>query len=103
MAVQGFCYGPVAGEHVVTDCLYIHNCDAGVTFHDCSYLSMIRHSVAQHNTVIVLTTDADLFGMEKGSCNVETGTANFACGTGLKPEISQLQYGGRETVGCTAR
>ena len=99
VAVQGFRYGLVAGEHVVADYLYVHNCEEGITFHDCSHLSVIQHIVAQHNAVIISTTDVDLFGMPKGKCNVEIGTVNFECGTGLKPEISQLKYGVRDTDG----
>lgn len=93
VAVQGFRYGLVAGEHVVADYLYIHNCEEGITFHDCSHLSVIHHIVAQHNAVIVSTTDIELFGMPKGKCNVDFGTVNFECGTGLKPAVSQLRYG----------
>ena len=93
VAAQGFRYGFVLGEHVVADYLYVHNCEEGVTFHDCSHLSVINHIVAQHNTVIISTTTADLFGMPKGPCNVLIGTVNFECGTGLKPAVSQLKYG----------
>lgn len=93
VSVQGFRYGLVMGEHVVADYLYIHNCEEGIVFHDSSHLSVIEHIVAQHNTVILSTTREKLFGHEPGPCNVEIGTVNFECGTGLKPEISQLRYG----------
>ena len=93
VAAQGFRYGFVLGEHVVADYLYVHNCEEGITFHDCSHLSVINHVVAQHNTVILSTTTVDLFGMPKGPCNVLVGTVNFECGTGLKPSVSQLKYG----------
>ncbi|MBQ8357003.1 MAG: hypothetical protein IJX39_04245 [Clostridia bacterium] len=93
VAVQGFRYGLVCGEHVVADYLYIHNCEEGLTFHDCSHLSVINHIVAQHNTVILSATTADLFGMPKGPCNVQVGTLNFECGTGLRPAVSALRYG----------
>jgi len=99
VSIQGFRYGLVAGEHIVADYLYIHNCEEGITFHDCSHLSVINHIVAQHNTVIVSTTETALFGMQKGPCNVEIGTLNFECGTGLKPAVSQLRYGVRDTDG----
>lgn len=99
VAVQGFHYGLVAGEHVVADYLYIHNCEEGLTFHDCSHLSVFHHIVAQHNTVIVSTSEIDLFGMPKGPCNIEIGTVNFECGTGLSPKISQLKYGVRDVDG----
>lgn len=93
VAAQGFRYGFVLGEHVVADYLYVHNCEEGVTFHDCSHLSVIQHVVAQHNTVILSTTRGDLFGMPSGPCNVLVGSVNFECGTGLKPAVSQLKYG----------
>ena len=93
VAVQGFRYGIVAGEHVVADYLYIHNCEEGLTFHDSSHLSCFYHIVAQHNTVIVSTTREALFGMPKGKCNVEIGTLNFECGTNRNPAIFALQYG----------
>lgn len=93
VAVQGFRYGFVCGEHVVADYLYIHNCEEGLTFHDCSHLSVFQHIVAQHNAVILSTADVDLFGMPKGPCNVQVETLNFECGTGLKPAVSALRYG----------
>lgn len=97
VAVQGFRYGFVLGEHVVADYLYVHNCEEGITFHDSSHLSVINHIVAQHNTVIMSTTDVELFGNKKGPCNVIIGSVNFECGTNLKPVISQLKYGVRDT------
>lgn len=93
VAVQGFRYGIVAGEHVVADYLYLHNCEEALTFHDCSHLSTFLHIVAQHNRVILSTATEALFGMPKGPCNVRVDTLNFECGTGLKPEVSQLVYG----------
>lgn len=93
VAVQGFRYGFVLGEHVVADYLYAHNCEEAITFHDCSHLSLISHIVAQHNSVIVSTTTSELFGMPKGPCNVLIETVNFECGTGLNPAVSQLRYG----------
>ena len=93
VAVQGFKYGFVFGEHVVADYLYVHNCEEGIVFHDSSHLSVINHIVAQHNRCIITTTRDMLFGHNKGPCNVDIGTINFECGTGFKPEISQLKYG----------
>ncbi len=92
-AVQGFKYGFVFGEHVVADYLYVHNCEEGVIFHDCSHLSIITHIVAQHNTNIISTTKGNLFGMDPGPCRVMVQSLDFECGTGHKPEISQLRYG----------
>ncbi|NLC42764.1 MAG: hypothetical protein GX783_00610 [Clostridiales bacterium] len=93
VAVQGFRYGLVCGEHVVADYLYIHNCEEGITFHDSSHLSVINHIVAQHNTKIITTTREALFGHRKGPCFVKVDTLNFEDGIGLKPEVSQLQFG----------
>ncbi|MBE6930086.1 MAG: hypothetical protein E7463_07390 [Ruminococcaceae bacterium] len=93
VAVQGFRYGFVFGEHVVAEYLYVHNCEEGITFHDCSHLSVINHVVAQHNTRILTTTRGRLFGHLPGPCNVKIGTVNFECGTGIRPEISQLRWG----------
>ena len=97
VAVQGFKYGLVLGEHVVADYLYVHNCEEGITFHDASHLSVINHIVAQHNAVIVSTTDVELYGNKKGKCNVMIGSLDFECGSNLKPVICQLQYGVRDT------
>ena len=93
VAVQGFKYGFVLGEHVVADYLYVHNCENGIAFHDCSHMSVITHVVAQHNRRIVVTAPDGLFGHAKGPCNVIIQSLNFECGTGLKPEICQLEYG----------
>ncbi len=93
VAVQGFRYGIVSGEHVVADYLYIHNCEEGLTFHDSSHLSIINHIVAQHNKRIVTSTTTELFGHAKGPCNVEIGSINFESGTGYSPKVDALEYG----------
>ena len=93
VAVQGFKYGFVLGEHVVADYLYVHNCENAISFHDCSHISVVTHIVAQHNKRIVTTAPDGLFGHKKGPCNVIVESLNFECGTGLKPRISQLEYG----------
>ena len=93
VAVQGFKYGFVLGEHVVADYLYAHNCENAIVFHDASHLSIITHIVAQHNKRIVTTAPDMLFGHGKGPCNVVIETLNFECGSGLRPAISQLEYG----------
>ena len=49
VAVQGFRYGFVFGEHVVADYLYAHNNEEAVVFHDSSHHSHIHHLVAQHD------------------------------------------------------
>ncbi len=93
VAVQGFKYGFVLGEHVVADYLYVHNCENAIAFHDCSHISVITHIVAQHNKRIVTTAPDHLFGHNAGPCYVIIGSLNFECGTGLKPKISQLEHG----------
>lgn len=93
VAVQGFKYGLVLGEHVVADYLYIHNCEEGVVFHDASHLSHIEHIVAQHNRCILTTSRGTLFGHQPGPCRVTVGSVSYESGAGEKPEINQLQYG----------
>ena len=93
VAVQGFRYGLVLGEHIVADYLYVHNCEEGIVFHDASHLSVINHVVAQHNRVIVSTAPNGLFGHGAGPCNVIFGSVNFESGLGLLPEVSRLVFG----------
>ena len=93
VAVQGFRYGLVLGEHVVADYLYVHNCEEGIVFHDATHLSVINHVVAQHNRVILSTTVTNLFGHPRSRCNVMVGSVNFESGRGLLPEVSELVYG----------
>lgn len=92
-AVQGFRYGLVSGEHVVCEYLYVHNCEEGVTFHDCSHLSVFQHIVAQRNTVILSTTQGTLFGMEKGPCRVLVQSLNFESDNDLLPAVDRMKYG----------
>ena len=93
VAVQGFRYGFVLGEHVHADYLYVHNCEEGIVFHDSSHLSVIDFIVAQHNTRIITTTRNKLFGHHKGVCNVSFGYVNLEAGDGTKPAVSVLQHG----------
>ena len=93
VAVQGFRYGFVLGEHVVADYLYVHNCEEGIVFHDATHLSVINHVVAQHNRVILSTTTTNLFGHARAPCNVIVGSVNFESGRGLLPKVSQLVTG----------
>ena len=93
VAVQGFRYGLVLGEHVVADYLYVHNCEEGIVFHDATHLSVINHVVAQHNRVILSTTTTNLFGHARAPCNVIVGSVNFESGRGLLPKVSQLVTG----------
>ena len=93
VAVQGFRYGFVLGEHVVADYLYVHNCEQGIVFHDATHMSVINHVVAQHNRVILATTTNDLFGHERAVCHVIVGSVNFESGHGMLPEVSRLVAG----------
>ena len=93
VAVQGFRYGLVLGEHVVADYLYVHNCEEGIVFHDASHLSMLNHVVAQHDRVILSTAPDGLFGHAAGPCNVIVGSVDFECGEGTLPEVSRLVWG----------
>ena len=93
VSVQGFRYGFVLGEHVVADYLYVHNCEEGITFHDCSHMSVINHVVAQHNRSIITAARGNLFGNEPGPCNVIIGSVNFEDGRGFKPEVDALVWG----------
>ena len=96
VAVQGFRYGFVLGEHIVASYLYVHNCEEGIVFHDASHLSVIKHVVAQHNRVILSTAPDRLFGHQAGPCNVVINSLNFESGRGLLPEVSRLVAGVRD-------
>ena len=93
VAVQGFRYGFVLGEHVVASYLYAHNCEEAIVFHDATHLSMINHVVAQHNRTILSTTRERLFGHRKGICNVIVGGIDYEHGQGTQPVASQMRYG----------
>ena len=98
VAVQGFRYGFVLGEHVVADHLYVHNCEEAVVFHDATHLSRIGMLVAQHNRVILATTRGNLFGNPPAPVNVQIDLLNFEGGqtTGLPPFVSHLKCGIRD-------
>lgn len=93
VAVQGFRYGFVLGEHVLADYLYVHNCEEGLVFHDSTHLSLVTFVVAQHNARIVTTTRDTLFGHPKGVCNVSFGGIDVEAGDGATPAVSALEYG----------
>ena len=97
VAVQGFKYGLVIGEHVIADYVYVHNCEEGIVLHDASHISMIQHIVAQHNRCIITTTRGELFGHRPGPCNLSVGTVNYEPGHGHRPEISRLVWGVYDT------
>ena len=95
VAVQGFRYGFVLGEHICADYLYVHNCEEAVVFHDATHLSTIGHIVAQHNRIILSTTRGKMFGNNPDDVNVTIGVLNFEGGQTVPspPEVSKLVYG----------
>ena len=95
VAVQGFRYGFVMGEHICADYLYVHNCEEGIVFHDATHLSTIGHIVAQHNRVILSTTRGKMFGNTPDDVNLTIGFLNFEGGQTVPspPEVSKLVYG----------
>ena len=95
VAVQGFRYGFVLGEHICADYLYVHNCEEAVVFHDATHLSTIGHIVAQHNRVILSTTRGKMFGNNPDRVNLTVGVLNFEGGQTVAspPEVSKLVYG----------
>ena len=95
VAVQGFRYGFVLGEHICADYLYVHNCEEAIVFHDATHLSTIGHIVAQHNRVILSTTRGKMFGNNPDRVNLTVGFLNFEGGQTVAspPEVSKLVYG----------
>ena len=95
VAVQGFRYGFVMGEHICADYLYVHNCEEALVFHDATHLSTIGHVVAQHNRVILSTTRGKMFGNTPSRVNLTIGALNFEGGQTVTspPEVSKLVYG----------
>lgn len=93
VAVQGFRYGFVFGEHVTANRLYVHNCEEGIVFHDATHLAMIDGVVAQHNRIVLSTTRERLFGHRKGICNVCVRGLDYEHGAGTRPVVSRMEYG----------
>ena len=95
VAVQGFRYGFVLGEHVSADYLYVHNCEEAIVFHDATHLSTIDHIVAQHNRIILSTTRGYMFGNKPAKVNLKVEALNFEGGQTVPspPEVSKLVYG----------
>ncbi len=93
VAVQGFRYGLVCGEHVGAEYVYIHNCEEGLTFHDCSHASTFRHIVAQRNRMILTTTRGPLFGMAEGPCKVQVDMLNFESDRDKFPAVDRMVWG----------
>ena len=95
VAVQGFRYGFVMGEHICADYLYVHNCEEAIVFHDATHMSTIGHIVAQHNRIILSTTRGRMFGNTPDDVNLTIGVLNFEGGQTVPspPDVSKLVYG----------
>ena len=95
VAVQGFLYGFVLGEHIFADYLYAQNCEEAFVFHDATHLSTIGHIVAQHNRIIISTTRGKMFGNNPDRVNLTVGFLNFEGGQTVPapPDVSKLVYG----------
>ena len=95
VAVQGFRYGFVLGEHICADYLYVHNCEEAIVFHDATHMSTIGHIVAQHNRIILSTTRGKMFGNTPAKVYLTIGVLNFEGGQTVPspPEVSKLVYG----------
>ncbi|MDD4225700.1 MAG: glycosyl hydrolase family 28-related protein [Mariniphaga sp.] len=93
VAVQGYRYGFLFGEHTVADYLYVHNCEEAIVFHDSTHLSHIQHIVAQHNQKILTSTREALFGTRKDKIYLRIEGIDFEAGKGTKPEVSIMKFG----------
>ena len=93
VAVQGFRYGFVFGEHTVASYLYVHNCEEGIVFADSTHLSMINHVVAQHNQTVLATTREGLFGLHEDVCNVIVAGLDYELGDDKLPLVSRMRWG----------
>ena len=93
VAVQGFRYGFVFGEHINASYLYVHNCENGIVFMDSTHWSLINHVVAQHNQKIFVAGEHGLFGMNWGFIYLTCLGVNFEAGDGTKPAVSHMKYG----------
>ncbi len=93
VAVQGFRYGIVVGEHVAAEYLYIHNCEEGLVIPSSLHLSLFNHIVAQHNNKVVTTTRERLFGYDMLPCHIIINGIDCEGDHGTKPVVSQMTYG----------
>jgi hypothetical protein len=93
VAVQGYRYGFVLGEHIVADSLYVHNCEEAIVFHDSTHLSYIQHVVAQHNQKILTTTRENLFGTTKAPVYLQVEGIDYESGRGQTPHATSMTHG----------
>lgn len=93
VAVQGFRYGFVFGEHIVAEHLYVHNCEEAIAFHDSTHYSAINNVVAQHNRRILTALPDGTFGHHASDIFVDILCLNYETGRHCLPKVSQLEYG----------
>ncbi|MBR7156690.1 MAG: hypothetical protein IKD22_07620 [Lentisphaeria bacterium] len=93
VALQGFRYGLVCGEHVNASYLYVHNCENGIVFMDSTHWSLINHVVAQHNQKVIVAGDNGLFGMQANRIFLTILGIDLEAGKGTLPKVSRMQYG----------
>ena len=97
VAVQGFRYGFVLGEHVTADQLYVHNCEEALVFHCMTHQSMITMVTAQCNGKVVCTTENNLFGTVPGPVFIDIGCISYETGSDLPdnylPQVSRMTHG----------
>lgn len=93
VAVQGFRYGIVLGEHIAASYLYVHNCENGIVFMDSTHLSLINHVVAQHNQRVVVAGDHGLFGLRTRKIYVLIRGIDLEAGDKARPLVSRMKYG----------
>jgi hypothetical protein len=93
VAVQGFRYGFVFGEHINAAYLYVHNCENGIVFLDRTHLSLIHHVVAQHNQKVVVAGENGLFGMKSHQIYVVINGIDLEAGLGSVPVVSRMTHG----------
>lgn len=93
VAVQGFRYGIVMGEHINASYLYVHNCENGIVFMDSTHLSIINHVVAQHNQKVVVAGNNGLFGMKSHVIYVIINGIDLEAGLGSIPVVSRMTHG----------
>lgn len=93
VAVQGFKYGFVFGEHTCAEHLYVHNTEHAICFGDSTHPSIINRVVAQHNWRILCALPPGAFGRGAGWINLIVNELDYENGKGTRPEISQMQHG----------
>lgn len=94
VAVQGFKYGFVFGEHTCAEHLYVHNCEYAISFADSTHPSILNRIVAQHNTRIFHALPDGAFGRKANIINLQVNQLDFETGEDdTRPVISRMRLG----------